>query len=54
MEHIVHVQADEPKQKSCLYRMENRRHPEKVKFMQIRVKSIKFQRKAAVAIYFYD
>ena len=51
------TQRDEPQQKNCIYKLKkqqgvNTKSTEK--FCQIRVKSIDFLQKPAIAIYFYD
>lgn len=57
LEDIIMIQEDEPKQKSCIYKMkkqDDQLKKGKSKYAQIRVKSIKFQETEATAIYFYD
>ena len=62
LDEIITIQVDEPHQRSCIYktRMQPKKegnsaeHEGVTKFSQIRVKSIKFLEKEAIAIYFYD
>ena len=61
LDEIITAQIDEPHQKSCIYRTKLQAKKDKLelelevtKFTQIRVKTIKFLEKDAIAIYFYD
>ena len=58
LEEIMTAQVDEPHQRSCIYRTQvvsqAKNQEPTSKYLQIRVKSIKFLEKEAVAVYFYD
>ena len=53
IEQIIMAQQDEPNQKNCIFRLQNK-EVKLEKFYQIRVKSIEFLQKSGTAIYFYD
>ena len=65
LEMIIMMQKDEPNQKSCIYKMQTKRlvpdaqgkgQREEIveKYFQIRVKSVEFMQKRAIALYFYN
>ena len=58
LEEIMTAQVDEPHQRSCIYSTQvvaqAKNQEPTTKYLQIRVKSIKFLEKEAVAVYFYD
>jgi hypothetical protein len=59
LEQIILSQLDEPNQKTCIYKIivqekNDEGSQSREKFYQVRVKSIEFYQKRAIAVYLYD